>query len=207
MSDATDLPFAGRHAWWPDFAADEILPGLFQGGTRDDEVIGCGTPRGHYDRVQPYDVVVTLYADALPAPWGVEEFRYGFGDCALTADAVSYALSLATTAHARWTAGRRVLVRCQAGVNRSGLVMALVLMFHGYTAHEAVSLIRERRAPAVLSNDDFVRWLAEDAPALVAARTRTKTHPAGPSLTTPSSTRMPRDHPRNSASVSRRGKT
>ena len=25
---------------WPDYAPDQILPGLFQGGTEDDEVLG-----------------------------------------------------------------------------------------------------------------------------------------------------------------------
>ena len=33
----------------------------------------------------PFDVVVTLYADANPAPWGVEELRFGFPDIDLKA--------------------------------------------------------------------------------------------------------------------------
>ncbi len=168
MTDFTTMPYATDTAWWPTYAADEILPGLFQGGTEDDEVVGCRAPAGHRSFASSYDTIVTLYADALPAAWGVEEIRYGFPDSSLTPTAIGKALRLAVLAHARWTAGERVLIRCQAGVNRSGLVMALVLMLAGRSAEEAIALIRERRAPAVLSNRHFVRWLVTEAPEHVA---------------------------------------
>jgi protein-tyrosine phosphatase len=51
----------------------------------------------------------------------------------------------------------RMRSRCQAGVNRSGLVMALTLMRHGLSATDAISVIRERCGPAALSNRHFVR--------------------------------------------------
>lgn len=159
------IPYAPDSSWWPAYAPSEILPGLWQGGTEDDEVIGCHAPRGHYGSQQPFDVVITLYADALPAAWGVEEVRFGFPDAALTAAFVERVVDLATHAHRRWSEGARVLIRCQAGVNRSGLVMALALMRTGLSPHEAIALIRERRSPAVLSNRDFVRWLVTDAAA------------------------------------------
>ena len=155
MTDVQTIPYAPDNAWWPDYAADEILPGLFQGGTEDDAVVGCRAPAGHRSLSSPYDTIVTLYADALPAAWGVEEMRYGFPDSSLTPTVVGKALRLAAFAHARWTAGERVLIRCQAGVNRSGLITALVLMVDGRTAHEAIELIRERRAPAVLEQRAF----------------------------------------------------
>ena len=167
MTDTTHLPYADAYAAWPTYTADPILPGLFQGGTEDDEVIGRPVPRGHYDRSQKFDVVVTLYADAQPAPWFVEEFRYGFGDEELTPQGIRKVLALAQAAHSRWQAGETVLIRCQAGVNRSGLVMALVLMLHGYAARDAIALIRQRRASAVLSNRHFVRWLVTEAPAIL----------------------------------------
>jgi hypothetical protein len=181
MTDVQTIPYAPDNAWWPDFAADEILPGLFQGGTEDDEVVGCRAPAGHRALASPYDTIVTLYADALPAAWGVEEMRYGFPDASLTPTVVRRALGLAAFAHARWAAGERVLIRCQAGVNRSGLITALVLMLDGRTAHEAIALIRERRAPAVLSNDHFVRWLVSEAPEHVARMTPRRTPSADPS--------------------------
>lgn len=161
------MPYASDYAEWPDYAPDEILPGLWQGGTEHDEVVGCRAPAGHYDRRQPFDLVITLYADALPAAWGVEEVRYGFPDADLSGPAIDRVVAIARYAHRRWSEGARVLIRCQAGVNRSGLVMALTLMREGLTATEAISLIRSRRASAVLSNRAFVRWLITEAGGVV----------------------------------------
>lgn len=53
------------------------------------------------------------------------------------------------------------LVHCQAGLNRSGLVAALVLMDAGRTADEAITLLRAKRSPAVLCNPKFERWLRQ----------------------------------------------
>jgi hypothetical protein len=154
---------------WPEYAPTEILPGLWQGGTEDDDVVGCPTPRGHYSRKSPFDVIVTLYADAMPAPWGVEELRFGFPDSCLTPLVELKAVSLARSAYQHWLAGERILIRCQAGVNRSGLVMALVLMHHGFSAADAISLQRSRRGNAVLSNENFETWLlSPSAEALIA---------------------------------------
>lgn len=57
--------------------------------------------------------------------------------------------------------GQAVLVHCQAGLNRSGVVTALALMLNGdvSSADEAVELIRTRRSDAVLCNPLFVGWL------------------------------------------------
>ena len=148
---------------WPAYAPDEILPGLWQGGTEDDEVVGCPTPFNHYASTYPFDLVVTLYGDALPAPWGVEELRFGFPDSALSAASVVRAVALARYAHTRWQEGARVLIRCQAGVNRSGLVTALTLMLDGLSAQESIELIRRRRSSGVLSNRHFVTWLLTEA--------------------------------------------
>lgn len=52
-------------------------------------------------------------------------------------------------------------VHCQAGINRSALIAALVLMMEGALAEEAIAKLRERRSPAVLSNTLFERWLLE----------------------------------------------
>ena len=55
--------------------------------------------------------------------------------------------------------GEKVLVRCQAGWNRSGLATTLALMNYGYTAKGVIDLIRDRRSPHELCNKDFVRYL------------------------------------------------
>ena len=148
---------------WPAYAPSEILPGLFQGGTEDDEVLGYPAPSDHYRTDCPFDLIVTLYADAMPAPWGVQEMRYGFPDGRLEAKSIDTVLGLAHAAYASWTFGEQVLIRCQAGVNRSGLVTALVLMMAGMTADQAIALIRAKRSPLALSNAHFERWLREEA--------------------------------------------
>jgi protein-tyrosine phosphatase len=57
--------------------------------------------------------------------------------------------------------GEKVAARCQAGWNRSGLIIALVLLKEGYSADEAISLIRERRSPNALCNPHFVAYIKE----------------------------------------------
>lgn len=52
-----------------------------------------------------------------------------------------------------------VLVHCQAGLNRSGLVVARALMLGGTSAADAIALQREKRSPAVLCNTAFEDWL------------------------------------------------
>lgn len=59
-------------------------------------------------------------------------------------------------------AGKTVLVHCQAGLNRSGLVTAYHLMENeGMSADEAIGLLREKRDRWVLCNPVFEAWLRE----------------------------------------------
>lgn len=56
--------------------------------------------------------------------------------------------------------GRRVLVHCQAGLNRSSLVVARVLMDkYGMEPDEAIDHIRSNRSPLCLCNDTFRQYL------------------------------------------------
>ena len=54
-----------------------------------------------------------------------------------------------------------VLVHCQAGLNRSGLVTAYTLMRDGLTANDAIETLRTKRSPHVLCNRSFEKWLRE----------------------------------------------
>lgn len=141
----------------------EIVPALWMGGTADEDWIHYPAPREELSEPAPYDAVVTLFAWAQPMTWGVEELRYGFGDCELDGANLPRILKAARWAHERWRAGERVLVRCQAGINRAGLVTALVLMLDGRSPREAIEVIRRRRSPLALCNDAFVDWLLTDA--------------------------------------------
>lgn len=55
--------------------------------------------------------------------------------------------------------GEKVLVHCQAGLNRSSLVVATVLIQDGMEPDDAIALLREKRSPTVLCNQTFERWL------------------------------------------------
>ena len=140
----------------------EILPGLFLGGTDDDDTIEDAS-NIHTSRTitkEHFDTVVTLYAWANPVDWFVQELRYGFYDSGLEGNADYNSLhEAAEFAHKAWKSGKRVLIRCQAGINRSSLTMGLVLMLEGYPAAAAIELMRSKRSNAVLLNDDFVDYL------------------------------------------------
>lgn len=142
----------------PNALFNEIAPNLFMGGTDDDDVIHRAS-RGKNRTDLPFDAIVTMYAWAQPADWRIQEFRYGVPDAAIEEidldrlrDAVNFGLN-------RWLSGDRVLVRCQAGLNRSGLVTALILMSSGLDAETAIEQIRTHRADVALFNEDYVNWL------------------------------------------------
>jgi hypothetical protein len=62
----------------------------------------------------------------------------------------------------RLSKGLRVLVHCQAGLNRSGLVAALVLRrWYGMQSWEAIKLLRDSRCDVVLCNSHFQKYLLE----------------------------------------------
>lgn len=66
---------------------------------------------------------------------------------------------LASSIAARLRKGETVLIHCQAGLNRSGLLAARVLMFMGHTGKEAIELLRSSRSPLVLCNEAFESWI------------------------------------------------
>ena len=57
--------------------------------------------------------------------------------------------------------GSSVLVTCAMGLNRSGLVAALALRELGYSAEEAIQLVRDARGPLALRNEQFLALIAE----------------------------------------------
>lgn len=133
------------------FTWDEVVPGLFQGDF----------PEGDVDW-SPFDDVISMSTTA-PSPrlrpdglW----LHLPIPDAEMEdPDAVRDA---ARTVAERVTAGRRVLVHCWAGLNRSGVVSARALMFMGVPVAEAIARVRAARGDA-LFNDHFVAWLHEEA--------------------------------------------
>jgi len=137
----------------------EIIENLFMGGTDDSDVIHL--PANSYTRRDdlPFDSIVTMYAWARPADWKVQEYRYGVPDARISDMDLSRLRQTVNWGFKQWKKGDRVLVRCQAGLNRSGLVTALILMKSGLSAEVAIRTIRKNRADIALFNEHYVRWL------------------------------------------------
>jgi hypothetical protein len=137
----------------------EIVPGLWMGGTDDEDTTDIAKELPKLAHEVPFDAVVTLFAWAHPMPWGIEELRWGFADADMSYVDEQRLHRVADWAHERWQAGDRTLIRCQAGMNRSGLVTALVLMRAQHSAEDAIKLLREKRSEVVLFNEHFVDYL------------------------------------------------
>jgi hypothetical protein len=142
----------------------EILPGLFMGGTADDETVDYAQDLPELGAKNIFDAVVTLYSWAQPMGWGVEEMRYGFADASVDHFDTDRLLRVSKWAFERWNTGEKVLIRCQAGLNRSGLVTVLTMMHAGYEPTEAIELVRTKRSQMALFNHHFVSWLIDQAP-------------------------------------------
>lgn len=135
----------------------EVAPGLWQGGCTDGLIL------------PPFiDHVVSLY------PWEtyqieheikskLEVWMYDSIDQSVeeAEDIADWVTNLLTN-----DKGEQVLVHCQAGLNRSSLVVALTLMrmskhVAGWpeTGEEAIALIREKRCDACLCNPAFESYI------------------------------------------------
>lgn len=138
----------------------EILPRLWQGGTSEGDQLHNSKHFSTATKNLPFTSVVTLDAQSQPVKWGVKEYRFGIEDGPIAQDQVKDILKAADWAYDQWKSKELVLIRCQAGANRSGLITALVLMKDGWSAQKAIDHIRSRRSIA-LSNSAFVAWLNE----------------------------------------------
>ena len=142
----------------------EILPALWQGGTEDDDSIYHGQKRlPTMSDPRPFDAVVSLCAYSQPFGWLVKEFRYAFPDGPVDPQVYEEAERIADWAFLEWKSGSRVLIRCQAGLNRSGLIMGLVLLREKLPLDQVISLIRSKRGPYALSNNHFMDYLKRRA--------------------------------------------
>jgi Dual specificity phosphatase, catalytic domain len=146
----SDVP-APEHRW------DEIVPGLWMGGH---EYLGRSGRLEFAVVAGEFDLVQTLLRlpGHGPAP-GVEHQVWPIPDGPLDGTQLAGVIRLAQAAGDAVEQGRKVLVRCYHGYNRSGLVVAHTLMRQGRSAQDAIRLIRARRSPWALHNDLFVEYL------------------------------------------------
>jgi hypothetical protein len=139
----------------------EILPNLFISGTLDEDVVQRGMTSRALAEPSPFDSVVCMYGHANPIGYYVREQRFGIADAELDEASKPEIIQLADWLHSEWKQGKSVAGKCQAGLNRSSLIVALVLLKEGYTATEAIELIRRKRSEYALFNNHFVEFIHE----------------------------------------------
>lgn len=120
----------------------EVAPGLWQGSS-------LGAPSA-----ADVDAVLTLALGA-PEPDGISDtLVWHFDDIEVMPDATELQAAVDWVSQ-RWRSGLRVLVRCHAGWNRSGLVVARVLTESGMNPDAAIAQIRQTVGSPALSNPVF----------------------------------------------------
>ncbi len=150
---ATSMPLCDR-PW------DEVVPGLWQGGhdVRTQSRSACVV-------TDEFDLVVSLATREGYGPDdGVEHVVLRLADAAVDEGTGARVAEVADRVAVAVAEGRRVLVRCSGGLNRSGLVVAAALVRSGRTPDEAMALVRAARGPWALTNPGFVRHLRTLAP-------------------------------------------
>lgn len=137
------LPFWGASAApWP---PTEIVEGVWQSG--------------HPQPGEKWDAVVDLDGDQPPLEDVAMYVQWPIPDGPAPEHDVLVALADLISDLRR--TGKRVLIHCAGGMNRSGLVVAAVLVRDdGMPIDEAIELIRARR-PGALNNQSFVQHLLE----------------------------------------------
>lgn len=138
------------------------MPGLWMGGHEYRRLPGelaFAVVKDEFDLVQ---TLLRLPGHG-PAP-GVEHQVWPIPDGPLDGTQLAGVIKLAEAVCAALDGGRRVLVRCYHGYNRSGLVVAHALIRRGRSPEEAIRLIRARRSPWALHNELFVEYLRTGLP-------------------------------------------
>ena len=135
---------------------NEVVPGLFMGGhdVRAQSPTACVV-------TDEFDLVVSLTAREGygPSP-GVEHVVARLADAVLDPPSAARVCELGALVAAGVRDGRRVLVRCSGGLNRSGVVVAEALVQLGHPPAEAVRLVRAARGSWALTNPGFVAYLS-----------------------------------------------
>jgi len=152
---------------------NEIIPGLYMGGHEYHEDGSVDLRHAKVTPEHPFTVVysIRLRDDRLAneaavynygPPEGTEHHLLFMPDAMLNNHQRELLRVAADRIVGNLRAGDTVLVRCRAGYNRSGLLVALVMLRRGWTWTEAVAHIKRRRSPYALGNEHFRRYLARE---------------------------------------------
>jgi protein-tyrosine phosphatase len=139
-----------------DVEAHEVAPKFWVGSYPTTEAI-----RNHFDAVVLCAVELqSLRFNGIPvirAPFN-DDTEYG-----PTPREINIALTAARRVQTLRQSGKRVLVTCAQGINRSSFVAALAMMMDGNSATIVIDTIRERRHPPIeltpLFNEHFQKFL------------------------------------------------
>lgn len=116
-----------------------------------------------FDRDLPdFDTLVLCARELQPERivFGRQVIRVPIPDNALTSDELRRALAGGRQVAASLAAGKRVLVTCHAGLNRSALVASIGLgMVTRMQPAEIIDLMRARRSPEALGNRFFCDYI------------------------------------------------
>ena len=132
--------------------AQEVAPKLWQGGFHAAKLVEGLNP----------DVICNLTPLGRSAPLDFKglyiEFPFDDGEQLPDPETLHPLVDLLAELHYQ---GKTLLIHCEAGLNRSGLVTALVLRARSCSADDAIGTLRARRDPFVLCNADFERYVKE----------------------------------------------
>ena len=115
-----------------------------------------------------FDAVVLAAREFQPESWkipGVRVIRVPLDDInvPLTFNELRDVRLAAQTIAAMLHHGKKVLVTCWLGLNRSGLIVAETLCrYWGMSPIQAIHLVRSKRGPSALSNSSFVHAIVTD---------------------------------------------
>lgn len=128
----------------PPWPPDEIVPGIWQSGSPEPG--------------EQWDAVIDLHGGA-PALENIDLYvRWPIEDG--PAPEFSTLVALADLVEDLRRNGKRVLIHCAAGINRSGLLSAAALIRGGHDPEDAIARVREARHGA-LNNLEFVELLRD----------------------------------------------
>jgi protein-tyrosine phosphatase len=145
-----------------------MISHIMGGGTTAFGALYMGGCKDFVKLPEDFDLVISLY------PW--EKYTLGENtnrveiklyDAANMPDTTQL-LQAAEIAYQAIRDGQKVLIHCQAGLNRSGLITALTMMKLGYDADAAIAVIRDQRSPACICNSTFENWLRTEGEQMVA---------------------------------------
>ena len=132
----------------------EIVPGLF---------VGSKPSPGRHADIDTIVLTAMEYqpsADQFP---GAEVIHVPLDDAPgrrMRADEIADVLRAGSRVARRLRAGRRLLVSCAMGLNRSGIVAALAMHdVYGMSADEIIARLRRDRGMWALSNPNFEKLL------------------------------------------------